>query len=79
MPKNGRRPLPRSRIEIQGAAGPGEAAAVAAAIERFVADTAPAPSTPPGSRWQAAALAESVGAKAIFGPRSPDRRDTWQL
>jgi hypothetical protein len=43
-----------------------EAAAIAAALERFVAETAPA-ATPDGLRvigpWQRAALLEGVGAK----------------
>jgi hypothetical protein len=44
-----------------------EAAAIAAALERFVAETAP-PAGEPGERigpWQRAALAEGVGAKAV--------------
>jgi hypothetical protein len=54
-----------SSIAISGAPRPDEAAAVAAAIERFRAETAPAPggegeSTGP---WQRAALVEGVSAK----------------
>jgi hypothetical protein len=37
-----------------------EAAAVVAALERFLAETAPAPATPQQSRWQKAALVEGV-------------------
>jgi hypothetical protein len=39
-----------------------EAAAVVAAVEQFLADTAPAPAPEPGtqSRWQRAALEEGV-------------------
>jgi len=65
MPTNGRRRPPRPRIElVSGAPESEEAAAVVAAIERFLADTAPAPSrsAPPGSEWQRAALLEGVGA-----------------
>ncbi len=41
-----------------------EAAAVAAAIERFVAEMAPAEPPPPSlSPWQRAALVEGVGAR----------------
>lgn len=42
-----------------------EAAAIAAAIERFVAETAPAPGgqDEATSRWQRAALLEGVSAK----------------
>jgi hypothetical protein len=42
--RNGRHTPPRPRIEIaQSAASPEEAAAIAAAIEQFLRDTAPAP------------------------------------
>jgi hypothetical protein len=41
-----------------------EAAAIAAAIERFQAETAPAePAEPAVNPWQRAALVEGVGAK----------------
>ena len=41
---NGHRTPPRPRIELKGAsATPEEAAAIAAAIEQFLRDTAPAP------------------------------------
>lgn len=42
-----------------------EAAAIAAAVERFVAETTPAAPAPGGdsSPWQRAALLEGVGAK----------------
>jgi hypothetical protein len=52
-----------------GPAEPREAAAVVAAVEQFLADTAPAPETAaPSSAWQRAALVEGVSAKQIFGP-----------
>jgi len=60
---NGIQTPPRPRIEIrQSAASPEEAAAIAAAIEQFLRDTAPAPArtgprTPP---WLRAALYENA-------------------
>ena len=46
-----------------------EAAAIVAAMEQFLAETAPAPSTEgaPGSRWQQAALEEGVSARGVTG------------
>jgi hypothetical protein len=46
-----------------------EAAAIAAAIEQFRAETAPAPSAEEGGLgpWQRAALLEGVSAKGTFG------------
>jgi hypothetical protein len=62
-----------SRISISGPATPAEAAAVSAAIERFLGDTAIAP--PPVDSgmnpWLKAALAEGVSAKDSFGPGDP--------
>jgi hypothetical protein len=61
MPRNGKHSPPRPRIEIQSAgASPDEAAAIAAALERFLWETAPAPQALPRSRWQEAALREGV-------------------
>ncbi len=72
MSTNGRRRPPRPRIElVTPAPSQPEAAAIAAAIERFLADTAPAPSAGPAAigRWQRAALLEGVGAhQAPFSP-----------
>ena len=50
---------------MTSAARPDEAAAIAAAIERFRAETAPAGGDRPDTTdpWQRAALAEGVGAK----------------
>jgi hypothetical protein len=44
-----------------------EAAAIVAAVEQFLADTAPAPGTarPPASEWQRAALEEGIGARRL--------------
>jgi len=59
-----------------GAAEPREAAAVVAAVEQFLADTAPTPeSAPAQSPWQRAALVEGIMAKQVFGP---ERMDRWQ-
>jgi hypothetical protein len=76
--RNGERKPPRPKIElVTPAASPEEAAAVVAAIERFVADTAPAPAPPsrPPSPWQRAALREGVGIS-----QTPSKEDsTWRL
>ena len=64
MSRNGSHHPPRPRIELRtGAATPEEAAAIAAAIEQFLRDTAPAPA-PEGdalSPWLRAGLYEGVG------------------
>jgi hypothetical protein len=62
MAGNGKRRPPRPRIEVRAAnASPEEAAAIAAALERFLVETAPAPvPTAPRSRWQEAGLREGV-------------------
>lgn len=68
---NGTRRPPRPRIElVTPAPSPEEAAAVVAAIERFVADTAPPPAPPSRALnpWQRAALEEGVGAGAGASP-----------
>ena len=65
--RNGRQSPPRPRIEIrQTAASPEEAAAIAAAIEQFVRDTAPAPVAAGSSisPWLRAALRENAGLDA---------------
>ena len=65
MPRNGKQSPPRPRIEIQTAsASPEEAAAIAAALERFLRETAPAPQAVQRSRWQQAALREGVSVHA---------------
>ena len=69
MSRNGRRRPPKPRIElITPEPSRGEEAAIAAAIERFVADTAP-PLMP--SAWQRAALREGVERRTAFG-------STWE-
>ncbi len=65
---NGKGQPPRPRIEIQTtAASPDEAAAIGAALERFLWETAPAPKPAEVSRWQQAALREGVGARSGLG------------
>jgi hypothetical protein len=74
MAANGKRRPPRPQIEILGStASESEAAAVVAAVEQFLADTAPPPSaeTRTVSRWQQAALAEGVSARQIHPARAP--------
>ena len=64
MSRNGKQQPARPRIEVrQGSASPEEAAAIAAAIEQFLRDTAPPPAREePTGRWLRAALVEGVGA-----------------
>jgi len=73
MARNGRQQPARPRIEVrQASASPEEAAAIAAAIEQFLRDTAPPP-TPAGARmspWLRAGLLEGVG-------RHPAERWLW--
>ncbi len=64
MGGNGRQHPARPRIELrQSSASPEEAAAIAAAIEQFLRDTAPRPQTRERrvSPWLRAALCESAG------------------
>ena len=64
MTTNGKRRPPRPAIElIAPAASAAQAAAIAAALERFLHDTAPviAPAGPSLTPWERAALAEGVG------------------
>jgi hypothetical protein len=67
---NGRRRPPRPRIElVSGGASATEAAAIVAALEQFLADTAPRAGAtgPPPSRWQRAALEEGIAARQLSG------------
>jgi hypothetical protein len=65
---NGKQRPPRPTIEIQTAsASPDEAAAIAAALERFLWETAPAPQPAARSRWQEAALREGVEVHSHLG------------
>ena len=68
MARNGKQSPPRPKIEIQSiAAQPDEAAAIAAALERFLWETAPAPLALQRSRWQQAALREGVSSRLGLG------------
>ncbi len=69
MATNGKRRPPRARIEISAPdVSATEAAAIAAALELFLADTAPvAEPAPRRSAWQAAALREGVEARRLAG------------
>jgi hypothetical protein len=61
--RNGKHAPPRPRLEIaQAAASPEEAAAIAAAIEQFLRDTAPPPADPGPtmSPWLRSALFENA-------------------
>ena len=74
MGTNGERRPPRSSIELlTEPASESEAAAVAAALEQFLAETAPAhsPAGPAQSLWQRAALQEGVSRSSTlaWGPR----------
>ncbi len=70
MSRNGKHHPTRPRIELEGAtASPQEAAAIAAAIEQFLRDTAPPPA-PAGvsmSPWLRAGLLEATGARQLWG------------
>ena len=61
------------RLRLPAGTTEAEAAAVSAAIERFVADTsvAPAPADTGMDPWLKAALIEGVSAKAAFGSGDP--------
>jgi hypothetical protein len=77
--RNGRHAPPRPRIEIQHAtASPAEAAAIAAAIEQFLRDTAPAPQPPERSlsRWLRAGLFENAGLDPA-GPSPWGDQEPW--
>jgi hypothetical protein len=66
------RPL---RLQTSGAASPEEAAAVVAALERFMRATAPAPATASSQApdpWQRAAMLEGVERES-----SGDVSDPW--
>lgn len=62
-----------ARVSIKGSVTEAEAAAVSAAIERFLGDTATAP--PPAATgvdpWLRASLVEGVSAKDSFGTGDP--------
>ena len=70
MGRNGERHPPRPRIElVTKPASDSQAAAIVAAMEQFLAETAPPPSAEGlhGNRWQRAALEEGVSARSVGG------------
>jgi hypothetical protein len=71
--RNGKQHPARPRIEVEGgAASPEQAAAIAAAIEQFMRDTAPAPAAagPAMSPWLRAGLFAGTG-------RDPSGPSPW--
>jgi hypothetical protein len=64
---DGKRRPPRPRIELLSAASETEAAAVVAAVEQFLIDTAPPSqsSARPANPWQRAALEEGISARQL--------------
>jgi hypothetical protein len=70
MSRNGERHPPRPRIEmVSTGATESEAAAIVAALEQFLADTASAPpsGSPAISPWARAALEEGIAARQVSG------------
>jgi hypothetical protein len=77
MTTNGKRRPRRPAIQvIAPAASPEQAAAIAAALERFLHDTAPSivPARDTRSRWERAALAQGV---CTEGPNAWGDPDPW--
>jgi hypothetical protein len=72
--RNGKHRPPRPKLSIDApGASAEEGAAIAAALEQFLVDTAPPPQRAEVSRWQRAALAEGVAARRIEpGSWGPD-------
>jgi hypothetical protein len=76
--RNGQQRPARPRIELSGAASPEEAAAIAAAIEQFLRDTAPPPAAA-GARvspWLRAGLFEATK-RDPAGLAPWDDRERW--
>jgi hypothetical protein len=69
MTTNGKRKPPRPRIElVSPAASESEAAAIVAALEQFLVETAPAPESGPAiSPWLRAALEDGIAARQVSG------------
>jgi hypothetical protein len=63
---------------IAPSASPAEAAAIVAALERFMRDTAPPPAPPSDGLdlWLREAMLEGIG-RDIHGSRPPDEPDPW--
>jgi hypothetical protein len=68
--RNGKQSPARPRIEVRQPASPEEAAAIAAAIEQFMRDTAPPPAEggPEVSAWLRAGLLEGTKRSARESP-----------
>jgi hypothetical protein len=69
----------RPKLElIAPSASPTEAAAIVAALERFMRDTAPrvAPASEAVDPWLRAAMLEGV-TRDVYGSRPPDELDPW--
>jgi hypothetical protein len=67
--RNGKHSPPRPKLEIEApGASPEEAAAIAAALQQFLVETAPPPhDAAPRSRWQRVALREGVESRTQLG------------
>ena len=79
MSRNGKQRPKRPRIELrQSAASPAEAAAIAAAIEQFLRDTAPPPDSdePQIGAWARAGMLEAAKLPAS-GPAPWSGRPAW--
>ncbi len=79
MNRNGKQRPARPRLELrQGGASPEEAAAIAAAIEQFLRDTAPAPAAggPRTSPWLRAGLFEGTR-RDPSGPSPWGDQEAW--
>ena len=75
--RNGERRPPRPQIEmVTETRSDAEAAAIVAALEQFLADTAPAAAEegPTQSPWLRAALEEGIAARQVSGYAWGDRR-----
>ena len=78
MGRNGKQSPARPRIEVRQPASPEEAAAIAAAIEQFMRDTAPPPaqSGPELSPWLRAGLFAATR-RDPAGPSPWGDRELW--
>jgi hypothetical protein len=77
--RNGKQRPARPRIEVRQSASPEEAAAIAAAIEQFMRDTAPPPAAPGGpamSPWLRAGLYAGTG-RDPAGPSPWGEPERW--
>jgi hypothetical protein len=76
--RNGKQSPARPRIEVRQAASPEEAAAIAAAIEQFMRDTAPPPAAPESrmSPWLRAGLYAGTG-RDPAGPSPWGEPERW--